>query len=145
MNLETKATDNFTGGCNCCQSVLLTFTEEMRINLPIFSHLSSGFGGGMGSMGKTCGAVTGAYMSLGMYSGKRFEDNSDIKKQSKDWIHIFNQKFIEEFGNLDCKALIGYDLSVDSERAKAVEAGVFETQCPKFVAHAVKLVEELIQ
>ena len=47
-------------GLNCAQSVLLAFAEELGLDPEKGLKMASSFGGGMGAMGLTCGAVTGA-------------------------------------------------------------------------------------
>ena len=49
---------------NCAQSVLTAFSDELGLDRNTALRLARGFGGGMGRTGKTCGAVTGAYMVI---------------------------------------------------------------------------------
>ena len=51
---------------NCAQTVITTFCEELGLDRAIALQVANGFGGGMGRTGRTCGAVTGAYMVLGL-------------------------------------------------------------------------------
>ncbi len=50
---------------NCCQSVLLSFADELGITPEAAFKLGANFGGGM-KCGSTCGAVTSALMTLGL-------------------------------------------------------------------------------
>lgn len=51
---------------NCAQAILSTYCEAFGLERNLALRLAQGFGGGMAHMGKTCGAVTGAYMVLGL-------------------------------------------------------------------------------
>jgi C_GCAxxG_C_C family probable redox protein len=65
-----EALNLFDGSYNCAQSTLSVFEVELGISKQTLQHLSSGFGAGMCYQGRTCGAVAGAYMALGVISGK---------------------------------------------------------------------------
>jgi hypothetical protein len=57
----------------------------------------------------------------------------------------FEKRFKKLHGTVNCSELLHYDLTKPEEVAKAREAGVFTTQCPNFVADAVKITEELLK
>ena len=59
---------------NCAQSVLSVFCQEFKLDRNQALRIAMGFGGGMGRTGKTCGAVTGAYMVLGL--SQRLNENN---------------------------------------------------------------------
>ena len=65
MNHAEKARDLFRAGYNCAQSVVGAFHEEMGLSLEDAVRLASSFGGGMGGMRETCGAVTGMFLVAG--------------------------------------------------------------------------------
>ena len=49
-------------GINCCQAVLLAYKDELNKTEEELLRLGSGFGGGMGCMEGSCGALIGAVM-----------------------------------------------------------------------------------
>ena len=51
-------------GINCCQAVLLAYKDELNKTEEELLRLGSGFGGGMGCMEGSCGALIGAVMVL---------------------------------------------------------------------------------
>ncbi len=65
---------------NCAQTVLSTYCENFGLERILALRLAQGFGGGMGHAGKTCGAVTGAYMVLGLAQ----KISSDSPRESLD-------------------------------------------------------------
>lgn len=70
MSRADKAIDSFRAGNNCAQSVLLAFKDDFNFDENLASKISVGFGGGMGRLQEKCGAVTGAFMVIGLYSSK---------------------------------------------------------------------------
>ena len=69
MDHSTKARDLFLSGCSCSQAVFGAFADEFGIDQQTAFRLASSFGGGMGGMRETCGAVTGMLMAAGMKWG----------------------------------------------------------------------------
>ena len=124
---------------NCCQSVLFPFCEELGLPEKKALLLASGFGSGM-RRGATCGAVTGAYMVLGLKNSPG-ASISETKAKINSMVKEFNARFIERHGSLVCKELIGYDVSIPEEAEKASSEDVYNTICPKFVASAVEIIE----
>ena len=129
---------------NCAQSVYTAFAEDLGMNQDLAMRVSQGFGGGMGHTGQTCGAVTGAYMALGL--AQKFTTDNPRENIDKTYglITEFNKKFQAMHKSLNCTELTGYDLSKPEEMVKAREKGVFATKCPVFVRDAVKIVEDLL-
>jgi C_GCAxxG_C_C family probable redox protein len=129
---------------NCAQSVLTTFSEEFGLSKDLAMKIARGFGGGMGQSKGTCGAVTGAYMVLGLGkkpSGDYMKDRAEMTAAMAE----FNRRFKELHGSLNCTELCGYDLSVPEQGAEARKKNVFATVCPPLVRDAAKILEELLQ
>jgi len=130
---------------NCAQSVLRVFAQDMGMDEEIALSVSQGFGGGMGHAGSVCGAVTGAYMALGL-ANKTSKDNArqNIEK-TYALMAEFNRRFKELHGSTNCTQLLGYDLSKPEGMKAAADAKVFITMCPNFVNDAVEIAEELVK
>jgi C_GCAxxG_C_C family probable redox protein len=135
----------FDGNFNCAQSALSVFDLEFGISREKLQHLSSGFGAGMCYQGMTCGAVAGAYMALGLISGKKFHEPEMIKENTFQLIKVFNKKFIEKHGSTICKELLQFDISTVQGIEIARQNGVFENRCPNFVPDAVAMIESQIK
>jgi len=61
MSRIDTAVARFEEGCSCVQAIFSTYAESLGMDRQTAMKLSSGFGGGMGRMALTCGAVTGAF------------------------------------------------------------------------------------
>ena len=59
---EEIAIEKFRSGLNCAQSVVVAFVNYFGYDAKHAMDLSIGFGGGIGRLQKTCGAISGAVM-----------------------------------------------------------------------------------
>lgn len=139
MSEKNQQISEVFGSFNCSQTVLKIFAPEIGLSDKTALRLASGFGAGM-VCGETCGAVTGAYMVIGMKHGHDTPD-PDAKANTKALIRKFNDEFKAEHQTLKCRELIGFDLSDPEQAAAASQAGVFETHCPKFIQTACKILD----
>jgi C_GCAxxG_C_C family probable redox protein len=130
---------------NCAQSVFRVFSEELGLDEKTALSVSQGFGGGMGHTSSVCGAVTGAYMALGLANKSSKENPRQNIDKSYGLMEEFNKKFKALHGSTNCTELLDYDLSKPAEMTAAREKGLFITKCPVFVEDAVKIVESLLK
>jgi len=140
MKKSQIAIENFKTH-NCAQSVLLSYASDLNLEPSTAMFIASGFGGGM-TMGKTCGAVTGAYMVLGLKIQSEGKTYPEIKAESKAAVRKFNELFISKHGSLSCKKLLGVNLSTPEGAAEANEKNLFDTVCTGLVASAAGIIEE---
>jgi C_GCAxxG_C_C family probable redox protein len=126
---------------NCAQNVLTTFCEALGLDRHTALKLTLGFGGGIGGMGKTCGAVTGAFMVLGLRLPLTQYNAQEMRTEVHRVIDEFKEKFIAIHGSLDCKDLLGCDVGTVEGALTAKENGLYTTICPGLVHDAVKILE----
>ena len=110
-------------GHNCCQAVLCAFADELGMREEELDAMGACFGGGMGRMEGTCGALVAAQMLTGL---KRFEG----RPLGRDARAVFDQ-FVDMCGATICKDLKGRD------------TGVVLCACDDCVRNAVAVVEPL--
>ena len=67
--------------------------------------LGSGFGGGIGDSGCTCGAISGAVMALGLFLGPGRKEALG-KKKFRKLVGEFHDRFRESSGSVCCRDLI---------------------------------------
>jgi len=146
MNKERSqvAVSRFKEGFSCSQAVLSAFSDIFDLELNLALKISQPFGGGIAHRGNICGAVSGAFMAIGLKHGRTQVDDIPARDRTYAAITTFIEKFESAFGSIICKELLGYDLSSEEGHKKAEDDGLFETLCPKFVHHAAELVETLI-
>lgn len=139
MKSKSLLVDEQFSKFNCAQTVFSLFAPELGIDEKTALKIASGFGGGM-ACAETCGAVTGAYMVIGLKHGHS-TPNPEEKAKTKMLIRQFNEEFKKEHGSLICKQLAGFDISTVEGSSAASEARVFETHCPVFIKTSCRILE----
>ena len=143
MERSEKARQMFLSGHNCAQSVLLSFADDLKFSRELAQKMAAGFGGGMGKLQETCGAVTGSIMVLGLIQGERVNSNDELKDRAYASVREFTGQFATEFGTTRCKDLVGCDLNTREGSARFKEEGIMETVCAGCVERAVQIIESM--
>ena len=141
---EENAISLFTSGLNCAQAVLTAYSEKLNIDENLAINISCGFGGGMGRLQETCGAITGAFMVFSIYNGKKYVENSVKKIMSYSMIQDFNSKFLEIHGTSICRELLNCDLTTKEGLELMHKHDLSKNVCEKCIRSSVHLIEELI-
>jgi C_GCAxxG_C_C family probable redox protein len=127
---------------NCAQSVFAACGACEGMSEAACLVVAGPFGGGMGRMGETCGAVTGALMALGVRHGQGMAtDPASARGPLYDRVAAFAAAFRERHGSLNCKELTGCDMRTPEGQAKFKAGDLHHTLCQGLVASAVELVE----
>ena len=134
-------------GYGCAQAVLASFAQDYGLNEETALRISTGFGSGMGRMCEVCGALTGAFMVIGLKYGKVVTDGSKYGSDTETTYRLvadLARKFESKYGSIYCRELIGHDLSNPEERAKVIQQGLFTTKCGACILDSVILLEEIL-
>lgn len=122
--------------------MLAGFGESFGLTRDQAFKIARAYGAGMGT-GGICGAVTGAYMILGLLVGED-EDERRARFRTYDLVGEFARRFEARRGTLVCKSLLdGVDLGTEAGRKEAVEKNLFREVCPGYVRDAGEILEEL--
>jgi len=141
MDKISKAEEYFLQGYACSQSVLMAHAEELGLDLETAKKISSAFGGGMGRLRKTCGALTGAFMVIGMKYGNIDPKDLKTKLTAYDMVRELYKKFEEKHGTAECKELL-----IKYADAKSVEArDHHKIICNSLVKDATNMLEEIFK
>lgn len=141
MKPEEIALSFFDSGLNCSQSVLSAYSEKFGLDVDTAIKASAAFGAGFARLQKTCGAVTGALMVIGLAS---FDDNDTAGskeltyQKTKEFIRVFTEKH----GDIECRKLLGFDMNTDEGKKIAQENNTYKTQCADYVKSACQLLED---
>jgi len=104
--IENNAFDYFGSGYHCAEVVVKSishvFLEEQN---PEILKAASAFGGGIaGTSEDLCGAFTGGVIAVGLLLGR---ENPGVEMVDCGMmIKEFKQRFIENFGSTNCRALL---------------------------------------
>ena len=133
----------FGEGIDCSMMVLAEFADGLGITKDEAYRAASCFGAGM-LLGGVCGAVTGAFIAIGLKHGNH-ELNDIVQKgiviAKRD---EFVKRFEEAHGSVNCPVLLGADLRDAEQRQYARDNGIIDTECPKFCRTAVKILEDIL-
>lgn len=144
MNKIDFATESFKSGFSCSQAVFAAFCEDYGLDRKLALKIACSFGGGMAHMAGVCGAVTGAFMVLGLKYGQNEEEDKHSKIVNFLRVKDFADRFRKLNGSISCTELIAYDLSDEKQLIAARQTDVFQTKCAGYVRNAVELLEEII-
>lgn len=140
---EEKINDMFKEGFNCGQVVLSSVAHELGMDEETAKKVAACFGAGM-FCGKTCGAVTGSYMAIGLKNGNFNPNTPEIKNNMIRVMGEFNDKFLEKYSSTFCKELLGYDVGNPDEMNIILERGLLNTFCPKVVYNAIEILSNIL-
>jgi C_GCAxxG_C_C family probable redox protein len=144
MDKTQKAVDYFNKGFNCSQAIFTAFNEDNGTSEETALKLSCGFGAGCGRLGLTCGAVSGAFMVIGMKYGKFREDDNAAKEKTYAKVREFSQRFIDRNKSINCTELLGCHLGTSEGMEKAHKEGLIAKICPRLVREAAEILNEVI-
>ena len=118
MTIEERAARavELKAGCNCAQAVVLSYADKLPLEEETLKKLAAGYGGGMGCMEGTCGALVGAVMAAGMLT-----DGQGTGRYAREILLGFRER---------CGATICKDL-------RGVETGKVLCPCTECVRNAV--------
>ena len=109
-----KAREMFLQGYNCCQAVVGAFADLYGFDPETAMKMAEGFGGGLGRMRLTCGAVNG----MAMVAGMKMSHGKAGDLQRRGDIYAVVRQMVEEFkaqnGTIICAELLGLSMPKDN-------------------------------
>ena len=141
---EEKAISIFTSGLNCAQSVLTAYSDKLNFDHSLALNISCGFGGGMGRLQETCGAVTCAFMVLSIFNGQKYTENGVKKIMTYSMVQEFNSKFGARHGTLNCRTLLNCDLTTEEGLLYLKQNNLHEKVCEQCIRSAIQIINALI-
>jgi C_GCAxxG_C_C family probable redox protein len=144
MSRVENAVSCFNEGFMCSQALLSTYGGQFGLDRETALKVSAAFGGGMGRMGEICGAVTGAFMVIGLKYGRTAVQDTQSHENTNRLVKEFVDRFKSLNGSILCRELLGCDLSTPDGLKTFVEKKLRDTLCPKFVRDATEIVEQLL-
>jgi C_GCAxxG_C_C family probable redox protein len=144
MDRVELAVSLFKQGFSCSQAVLAAYSECLGLDRELALRVAAGFGGGMGRMAQTCGAVTGAYMLIGMKYGVVDAKARQAKEKTYALVREFAGRFRGRHGSLVCRELLGCDLSTPEGFQLAKERKLSDTVCANLVRDAATMIAEIV-
>ena len=145
---QQSATNFFLQGFNCCQSVLLAFSDIANVDQETLKTIASGFGGGMGRLREVCGAFSGMVMMAGFLSPAADPSVKEDRTKNYALVQQFAEKFKElNGGSIVCRELLGLAKNAAKESPVPSDrtAEYYKKRpCPVIIGNAAKIVAEKI-
>lgn len=129
----TAARDYHNRGCNCAQSILAAFHEEMRLTEAQCLALAGGLGGGM-RCGSICGAISGGILVLGMLFPA---DKRRMTQITQEYIRRFRERFVDR----DCADLLRRKELAGTEMVRQLDV---TDHCGVLIVSAVEILCDYI-
>ena len=147
MSRAERAKEKFLQGYACSQAVALAFCDVMGMDEATVSKMMLPFGGGLGRLRLTCGAVSGMAAVVGMVFADA-ENSPENKKEVYAIVQELCGRFQAETGSLICVELLS-GMNVPVEVGGVAEARTVEyykkRSCADMVALAAHIVEDYLQ
>ena len=144
MKKSDRAVRVLKDGFNCAQAVFSTFAPGLGLDEGTAAKAASALGGGIARRGDTCGAVTGALMTIGLKYGSSRPHDKDKKEKSYEVAREYIRRFTERNGTTVCRDLLGCDIGTADGYERAKQQGLFDTVCNKLVKDAVEILEDML-
>ncbi len=117
----------FLGGMNCAQSVAGAFADIHGIPQDLCMRMAASFGGGMGRMRLTCGAVSGMFIMASLENGTLDPHDTIGKTANYALVQELSDKFKEENKSITCSELLKL-------RAQATHSPAPDARTPEYYA-----------
>ena len=95
----------------------------------------------MGMMGETCGAVTGAFIILGLKFGASDTEDKESKAKTSELVKSFATEFKTRNGSVICRDLLGFD--IDSREKTPDASRIITERCPGFIRSSVEILGDI--
>ena len=125
-----RARDNFRAGYNCCQAVLLAFSDVLQANRlagePLLKIIGSGFGGGFARMREVCGSFTACTTDL------------EVRKTNYSLVQEMAMDFRAVNGSIVCREMLEMkERQAEGPTPSARTAEYYSKRpCPEIVRNA---------
>lgn len=106
MDHREYAAELFCRGYNCAQAVTVAFCNKTGLSEEYAAKLACSFGGGIGRLRETCGAVSGMMIVLGLLYGYSEPGNDTVKMAHYKVVQELAGKFREQAGSLVCREIL---------------------------------------
>lgn len=144
MTHREKAEQLLSQQYHCTQALFGAFAKDFGLDLKTAFKISTCFGGGM-RQGGTCGCITAALLVLGMALG--FYDSQD--REQEVYGNIKTEEFIRRFteemdGVVNCRDILGQDISMPDGMAEIRKEGLIMKKCPKAIKISIDILEDML-
>ncbi|UCC59760.1 MAG: C_GCAxxG_C_C family protein [Dehalococcoidia bacterium] len=141
--VRKKAYDYAREYHGCSQAIMVAFQEPLGLDAMALRAAST-LVGGLG-MGKTCGALAGGAMVLGLKYGRSSMEEG-LPGLIPGMLHTqpLVKRFEDEFGTTGCFEIAGIDWLNFEEAAEAISDPEFLQKCAEIVGRTAEMVADIV-
>ena len=144
MTHKEKAEELVRQKYHYSQALLGAFADDIGLDLKTALKISTCFVGGM-RQGGVCGCVSASAMIMGMILGSYDALDSEVEVNSVKKTEEFTRMFTERMsGAIDCRDILGKDLTKPEDVAVIREQGLMQQKCTKALYASIEILEELL-
>ena len=146
MSRAEQAKTYFQQGYACSQAVALAFADVCGVDENVLSKITLPFGGGMGRLRLTCGAVSGMVAVIGLLFAEA-ENSAENKKKTYAIVQELCAKVKEINGSLICGELLAgmkVPVEVGGEAEKRTPEYYKKRACADIVYDTAKVLEDYL-
>jgi C_GCAxxG_C_C family probable redox protein len=144
MSRSDCAVSFFRQGFSCSQAVAAAFAADFGLDKDTALRLSQPFGGGIARRADWCGAVTGAFLVIGLKHGRVRAEDAASRDRTYALVQDFIARFTARHGQIKCRDLLGCDIGTPEGQKKAEELKLHQTKCEDLVRDAAVILEEIL-
>lgn len=142
QSMVDEAVSYFNEGLLCSQAILLAYGPQFGIDKETALRIARPFGSGIARMCETCGAVSGAYMVLGLLCQE--ENEKEAKEKSYELCREFAKQFKEKNGSTNCQQLLQCDLGTPEGQAHFRQEKLLHL-CQSYVRCSAEILNKLVK
>ena len=143
MSRAERAKEYFIQGYACSQAVALAFSDVIGMEEKTIAKIALPFGGGMGRLRLTCGALSGMAMVVGAVFADA-ENTPENKKKTYAITQELCQRFKEEYGSMLCGELLAgmkVPVQVGGDAEARTKEYYKKRSCADMVAFTAEILE----
>ena len=145
MKRKDKARELFQSGYNCAQAVVGAYSDLFGTDSKEAMRAAECFGGGMGRMRLTCGAVSGMFMVASLKYSKGEPKDTETRTKIYETVREMAKRFEDKNGTIVCGELLGLDKAEKSAQPEArTEAYYKKRPCIGCVEDCAGILEEML-
>jgi len=144
MTRSDTAVACFRQGFSCSQAVLSAFAEDLGLDRETALRLSQPFGGGIARRADWCGALTGAFLAIGLKYGRTKAEDVAARDRTYALVNELIARFEAGHGTVKCRDLLGCDIGTPEGQKEADDRKLHRTICEELVRDAAALLEEIL-
>jgi C_GCAxxG_C_C family probable redox protein len=122
----------------CAETTLIVLQQAFGPPNATDSSPAMALNGGVAWSGGPCGAITGAALAVGRLAGQRIADHKEAKGTARAIVARLMGDFHREYGSVNCRELVGLDISTPEGHATFIESQVWHTVCMDQIAFVLR-------